>query len=454
MESLEYLIQHYMKFSDGLPINLRHGVPPKPKPPLPALFPTMSRNPKIKSPINKPTTVRDEKLPINGNNNGNISLPNDALMNTVGLLDNSTSSNTNTNLNTNTTKKCDDKHTVKTRKDSIFNSLKFSKKKQKEKENLKHSTSQPDNYEPDITSSFRDISFTTDLYNTPKNNGAVVFTTMAEINSPTQEDIQNQNVLQTIITSPKSQQQQQQTSTTTDPNRDYFTESDDIMCAAIATEQGDKSVEEIYFIDAPTIAKSDFPITSFQYVPFTDMFPDGTTTTIIDNNNVTQQDSQQQKKEKRSTNVVSMVSVTDSEFMKEHTTGPESPGIAAKPNYFIPKSHLQLNEILGQGEFGSVYRGILKLTKKLNESAEEIPVAIKTLHDDHCKENRQEFLREASVMLKLSHHCIVKLIGITKVKSYNFVFANVAHKTIKFFRFKTGSTIKSCTRTCITWFNA
>lgn len=61
----------------------------------------------------------------------------------------------------------------------------------------------------------------------------------------------------------------------------------------------------------------------------------------------------------------------------------------------------------------------------------EIPVAIKTLHDEHCKENRAEFLREASVMIKLSHHCIVKLIGISKVSTHtldnsmtNLIFVN------------------------------
>lgn len=75
-----------------------------------------------------------------------------------------------------------------------------------------------------------------------------------------------------------------------------------------------------------------------------------------------------------------------------------------------------MNEVLGEGEFGSVYRGSMKCeVQNQSDSHKEIPVAIKTLHDEHCKENRAEFLREASVMIKLSHHCIVKLIGISKV---------------------------------------
>ncbi|XP_055298837.1 tyrosine-protein kinase Shark-like isoform X3 [Sitodiplosis mosellana] len=37
MISLEHLVQHYMKFSDGLPSNLRYPVAPNPKPPLPSI---------------------------------------------------------------------------------------------------------------------------------------------------------------------------------------------------------------------------------------------------------------------------------------------------------------------------------------------------------------------------------------------------------------------------------
>lgn len=70
-------------------------------------------------------------------------------------------------------------------------------------------------------------------------------------------------------------------------------------------------------------------------------------------------------------------------------------------------------------QFASVYKGIMKCDSASTaaQGPTEIPVAIKTLHDEHCKENRAEFLREASVMIKLSHHCIVKLIGISKVSN-------------------------------------
>lgn len=42
LPSLEHLVEHFMHFADGLPVNLRYPIAPKPKPPLP-LFSTMPR---------------------------------------------------------------------------------------------------------------------------------------------------------------------------------------------------------------------------------------------------------------------------------------------------------------------------------------------------------------------------------------------------------------------------
>jgi tyrosine-protein kinase len=62
---------------------------------------------------------------------------------------------------------------------------------------------------------------------------------------------------------------------------------------------------------------------------------------------------------------------------------------------------------LGQGEFGSVLKGVWKAP-----SGELIPVAVKTLNAQHLMTGKEGFLREAQVMVKLDHPCIVKLIGI------------------------------------------
>lgn len=75
-----------------------------------------------------------------------------------------------------------------------------------------------------------------------------------------------------------------------------------------------------------------------------------------------------------------------------------------KMNYFIPSKCINLEIIIGEGEFGSVYKGKMNAT----------PIAVKTLRDEHTRKNKQEFLREASVMIKLEHKCIVRLYGISK----------------------------------------
>ncbi|XP_063973343.1 tyrosine-protein kinase Shark isoform X2 [Diachasmimorpha longicaudata] len=76
---------------------------------------------------------------------------------------------------------------------------------------------------------------------------------------------------------------------------------------------------------------------------------------------------------------------------------------------FIPGENLILGEVLGEGEFGAVYEGVLQSSRGIQE-----PVAIKTLRDTHSIVTREEFLREARLMMTFDHHCIVKLIGFSE----------------------------------------
>uniref|UniRef100_A0A182N2M8 SH2 domain-containing protein n=1 Tax=Anopheles dirus TaxID=7168 RepID=A0A182N2M8_9DIPT len=114
MDSLEHLIDHYIRFSDGLPINLRFPVTPGPKPPIPA-FGTMPKTKQrmmhraatdsgtngsslatgLTSMFRKssegPGTNTASTLPAKGPPSRNLSVPNDAMlqMNRVGLFDRS-----------------------------------------------------------------------------------------------------------------------------------------------------------------------------------------------------------------------------------------------------------------------------------------------------------------------------------------------------------------------------
>lgn len=83
---------------------------------------------------------------------------------------------------------------------------------------------------------------------------------------------------------------------------------------------------------------------------------------------------------------------------------------AAKQRFLIHPDQLKLDTEIGAGEFGSVYRGCLR-----QANGHLLKVAIKTLRDEEQQMiNKQEFLREASVMMRLEHKCIVRLIGISK----------------------------------------
>ena len=78
-------------------------------------------------------------------------------------------------------------------------------------------------------------------------------------------------------------------------------------------------------------------------------------------------------------------------------------------NYYVSKDELRLEREIGSGEFGNVLRGVMRLP-----DGSKVWVAVKTLHQEHYQDNLGEFLREASVMIKLDNPYIVKLIGITK----------------------------------------
>ncbi|XP_065670459.1 focal adhesion kinase 1 isoform X3 [Hydra vulgaris] len=84
-------------------------------------------------------------------------------------------------------------------------------------------------------------------------------------------------------------------------------------------------------------------------------------------------------------------------------------------DFVVPSKNLTLIEIIGQGQFGDVYRGICKTT--LNS---ELPVAVKTYKVELEKEQEdatraEKFLEEAYIMKLFDHPHIIKLIGICPV---------------------------------------
>jgi hypothetical protein len=147
---------------------------------------------------------------------------------------------------------------------------------------------------------------------------------------------------------------------------DYFTESDKNNASNVPTDMKDNCIEEIYFIEAPQTA-----------APF--------------------------EAEKQEWNQLDVeLYDTQKNLLREVN---QCNGL----NYYVSMNDLRLDQEIGSGEFGNVLRGILRF-----RTGKKIYVAVKTLHKEHYQENLSEFLREASVMLKLDNPYIVKLIGITK----------------------------------------
>ncbi|XP_041702341.1 ephrin type-A receptor 2-like [Coregonus clupeaformis] len=78
----------------------------------------------------------------------------------------------------------------------------------------------------------------------------------------------------------------------------------------------------------------------------------------------------------------------------------------------IQPSHVTKQKVIGAGEFGEVFRGILKAPGR-----KEGAVAIKTLKPGYSEKQRQDFLSEASIMGQFSHQNIIRLEGVvTKFK--------------------------------------
>lgn len=456
MLSLNHMIDHYMRFSDGLPTTLRYPVPPLPKPELPpsvhtsqevtppkpkSTFPRFFKSTKSKSPITPAKSEelsRERKLSKDSDQfpatwadtkYRSFSIPSNDSMNRV-CLPSPTQSNLSLPQESSSTKfkKSPRKgssellnfHSLKyTKGRNIIidgmKSLKISKKDKKLKENHESNDNASNLVTNDnISKSLKNLSFSSDFKVEDVNDEVYKIP-----NSIPVADIQNHNVL-------TSKSRNNSENATGNDDLEQFIRSDKVI-NSMGNESLDKdnAIEEIYFIEAPTKA-APIPTESINYIKFKQhpYFPEPKTyaNDISDpsssnaaNNNCIENDMITSSSPSRSKIVLSNDTTfgNDLNLLVQNNINGNSSEFDL-PHYYIPPGSIRFDDVLGYGEFGSVHKGYMKCETQNGETT-EIPVAVKTLHNEHCKENRNEFLREARVMIKLSHHCIVRMFGISKV---------------------------------------
>uniref|UniRef100_A0A1I7XB78 Tyrosine-protein kinase n=1 Tax=Heterorhabditis bacteriophora TaxID=37862 RepID=A0A1I7XB78_HETBA len=79
-----------------------------------------------------------------------------------------------------------------------------------------------------------------------------------------------------------------------------------------------------------------------------------------------------------------------------------------RPDFYILHEHVTLLKKLGQGAFGEVYTGKLRL-----KTGEEVSVAVKKVKGDHVKKAQlSSFVGEAKLMRRFDHPNIVRVFGV------------------------------------------
>ncbi|XP_036330066.1 tyrosine-protein kinase Shark isoform X1 [Rhagoletis pomonella] len=358
LPTLEHLVEHFMHFNDGLPINLKHAVPPEPKPPQPLLS-TLPRN-KCKNKVSNTSNMfkenAEEEL-IAGAPNQTIPkpLPKKKRKETANLM-----LSNFLKIKTKTSTRCDEKTSSYMESPTSphlleefpCRGLSFAANFTSVGKDPLKATS-PDSFDTSQKLPNAEFIPAQDMYNVPKNNSAVV-ELVAEVGLKFQGTKCHE----------ESEIPEFSSNWIKCEEGEHINQVD---------QQSNKSAED-------NLAEVDgrSPIGHLMYPERLDLH---TFNSLKDNEIVN--------------------------FFNEVTM-----------EFCIPFENIELGNLIGEGEFGSVYRGRLKGHKPGHiDNNFNGDVAIKTLHKEHCRASKNDFLREASVMIRLNHHCIVQLIGVSKMET-------------------------------------
>lgn len=219
LPSLEHLVEHFMRFADGLPVNLKYPVLPKPKPPLP-LFSTMPRSSHKKS-------LDAIEMPQN------LQRPNENCKQNINVMSQKHTQILPTKQNPSNVKKKPKEHTssvfstlrlISPKKSSILDSvstLRKSKHKQKcDLDDEKADVSINDESElKHAESLLKNISFSTDFSSLNRSTDSLEFYNIPKNNAP----VSNDHILNKIEDSNLGIE------TKTEEEVDYLTKSDLII---------------------------------------------------------------------------------------------------------------------------------------------------------------------------------------------------------------------------------
>ena len=78
----------------------------------------------------------------------------------------------------------------------------------------------------------------------------------------------------------------------------------------------------------------------------------------------------------------------------------------AKDSFELNPAAITLQESLGEGEFGTVYKGVWASSPQ-----GPLQVAVKSLHSQE-KDNKYKLLKEAAILGQFSHPNVVRLYGV------------------------------------------
>ncbi|KAL4089992.1 hypothetical protein QTP88_024910 [Uroleucon formosanum] len=84
----------------------------------------------------------------------------------------------------------------------------------------------------------------------------------------------------------------------------------------------------------------------------------------------------------------------------------------ANCNYELFRDQVELDEIIGEGQFGDVHKGVCHMRSIKNKPGNAVAVAIKTCKPDADMATTDKFLEEAYIMQQFDHPHIIRLIGV------------------------------------------